>query len=53
MGLSQVIAAICLVIGSVARPSLLSCGGISDHFVVKNLAVSPDPPQRGDEITLT
>uniref|UniRef100_A0A7S0ZX63 MD-2-related lipid-recognition domain-containing protein n=1 Tax=Noctiluca scintillans TaxID=2966 RepID=A0A7S0ZX63_NOCSC len=53
MGLLRVSVAICLAIGVVARPSLLNCGGISDHFVVKNLTVSPDPPQRGDEITLT
>jgi hypothetical protein len=50
---ARIISAIYFSTGAVARPSLLNCGGDTDHFVVRNLSVSPDPPQRGHEITLT
>jgi hypothetical protein len=42
-----------VALGAVAHTSLTNCGSDGDHFNIQKIEISPDPPQRGQPITVT
>jgi len=42
-----------MALSAMAHSSLTTCGNDGDHFTIQNVQISPDPPQRGQPISVT